>query len=100
MCDAVLRLQRDYVSRHARRLELEGEVVPVFGPSPGFKDLKWMRPVFAGETIIYSNKNVSIRKSRSRAGWWIIEVLSTGKTTDGKQVISFVSFALVSIPAN
>ena len=27
---------------------------PEFGPSPGFKNLKWLKPVYAGETVTFT----------------------------------------------
>ena len=30
-----------------------GEEVAVWGPSPGFRDLRWIKPVLAGDTVGY-----------------------------------------------
>ena len=44
--------------RNRQKLEAEirarGEEIAIWGPSPGFRDVKWPRPVFAGDTITYS----------------------------------------------
>ena len=42
-------------ARQAREAEATaaGETIARWGPSPGFKDLKWPKPVFAGETITF-----------------------------------------------
>jgi acyl dehydratase len=43
-------------TRQKREAEItaRGEEIAVWGPSPGFRDVKWPRPVFAGDTITYS----------------------------------------------
>ena len=43
--------------------------VPDFGPSPGFKNLKWLKPVYAGETITFTRTgSPTARSPRARAG--------------------------------
>ena len=32
---------------------------PVFGPSPGFSNLKWLKPVFAGETVTFTRTGIA-----------------------------------------
>src|SRR5438270_1392020 len=32
-----------------------GEKIAVWGPSPGFRELRWIRPVLAGDTIDFVN---------------------------------------------
>ena len=34
---------------------------PVFGPSPGFRNLKWLKPVYAGEHFRYATLNQAFR---------------------------------------
>ncbi|MEZ5853091.1 MAG: MaoC family dehydratase [Hyphomicrobiaceae bacterium] len=42
-------------TRQAREAELAANGVEIarWGPSPGFKDVKWPRPVFVGDTVTY-----------------------------------------------
>ena len=42
-----------------------GEEVAVWGPSPGFRELRWIRPVLAGDTISFSNQVETKRTSES-----------------------------------
>ena len=35
------------------QLKAEGKTLPVMGPSPGITNLKWLRPVFAGDSVHY-----------------------------------------------
>ena len=54
--------------RLAREAASRGEEVAVWGPSPGFRDLRWIRPVLAGDTVAYVNVVTDKRTSRDPAG--------------------------------
>ena len=62
--------------------------VAVAGPSPGFANMKWLRPVTAGETISYFTKVTGTRQL-ARPGWGMIELFNTGLAADGAVVFSF-----------
>ena len=47
----------------------------MWGPSPGFRDLKWLKPVLAGETLSGSVTIVSKRVSSKRPEMGIFECL-------------------------
>ena len=47
---ALMRLQVDYFAALAN----QGETLPRFGMSPGFDNLKWLKPVYAGDRVAYS----------------------------------------------
>ena len=63
--------------------------VPQLGPSPGFKDLKWLRPVYAGDTIRYSSTLTNKRASASRPGWGIATHHNTAENQRGEPVFEF-----------
>jgi acyl dehydratase len=63
---------------------------PAMGSSPGFKDLVWHRPVYAGDTISFASTLVSKRPSASRPGWGLIFSRNTGTNQKGELVYSFV----------
>ena len=65
------------------------------GPSPGFRDLRWIRPVLAGDTINFATEVVSMRASSSRPGWGIVEGRKTGVNQRGELVFSMVAIAFV-----
>jgi acyl dehydratase len=65
------------------------------GPSPGFNDLKWLKPVFAGDTITYRSEVVERRRSRSRPGWGLIAIRNSGRNQHGEEVMSFIGHAFV-----
>src|SRR6201992_4438675 len=47
--------------RQAREMAARGEKVAVWGPSPGFRELRWIKPVLAGDTIGYASVVGSLR---------------------------------------
>ncbi len=63
--------------------------VPQLGPSPGFTDLKWLRPVYAGDTIHYASTLTDRRASASRPGWGIATHHNTARNQRGEPVFAF-----------
>lgn len=70
---------------------------PVFGPSPGFSNLKWPKPVFAGETVTYTSRGIAHRPIASRPGWRILTGRAGGTDSTGATVIEFDSAVLVQM---
>lgn len=68
---------------------------PVFGPSPGFENLKWLRPVYAGETISFWRRAETHRALSSRPGWRVMVVVCGADDASGATVIQFDSSVLV-----
>lgn len=75
----------------ARRLAAEGLQAPRLGPSPGFRDLKWLNPVYAGDTVTYAVTLLEARALASRPGWRINTLLCEGENQHGEAVIRFES---------
>ena len=75
-------------SRSGAAREALGMPVAVGGPSPGFTDLKWLRPVHVGQTVRYELAITGKRRA-SRSGWGMINTLNTGHLSDGTLVFSF-----------
>jgi acyl dehydratase len=63
-----------------------GETVATSGPSPGIRDLRWLRPVLAGDTISFSTGIVSKRVSESRPGWGVLQTRADGVNQRGEHV--------------
>lgn len=63
--------------------------VPSLGPSPGFHDLKWLKPVFAGDELTYAVRIVEARPSASRPGWGLVTQHSTAVNQNGEPVFAF-----------
>lgn len=85
----------DHRKREAEAMLARGERVPQVGPSPGFRDLRWYRPVFAGDTVSYAVEVVEMRISQSKPGRGIVNMLGYGINQDGVRVISFQSATFV-----
>ena len=65
------------------------------GPSPGFDDLKWLKPVYAGDTITFSTEVIEKRESRSRPDWGLIRFRNIGVNQDGAEVLTIVGAVYV-----
>jgi acyl dehydratase len=70
---------------------------PEFGPSPGFKNLKWLKPVYAGATISFTRTGVGHRPLASRTGWHVLSILAEGFDSTGAKVIEFENSVLVKV---
>ncbi|WP_319775422.1 MaoC family dehydratase [Breoghania sp.] len=65
------------------------------GPSPGFENMKWTRPVYVGDTISYSTKPVSKELLPKRPGWGIVTSENAGVNQHGERVFEFTARVLV-----
>ena len=72
-----------------------GERIAQMGPSPGIDDLKWLKPVYAGDTVTYGLEISGKRESRSRPGWGLVSFANTGVNQKGEPVISFTGHVFV-----
>jgi acyl dehydratase len=90
-----MRLMVDYRQRFDDERRERGEPVVQLGASPGFRDLKWLRPVYAGDTIRYRSEVVELRASKSRPGWGLMSLRNSGANQNGEPVLSFVSTVFI-----
>jgi acyl dehydratase len=81
--------------RLAKEAAARGEKVAVWGPSPGFRELRWIKPVLAGDTIRFASEVESRRTSEKRPGWGIVQFRNTGINQRGDLVFSFLGTAFV-----
>jgi acyl dehydratase len=72
------------LKRHAK-----GEGLPEIGPSPGFSNLKWLRPIYPGDTVSYRCKVMSKRELASRPKWGLVHSLNEGFNQHGQLVFGF-----------
>ncbi|TIT12973.1 MAG: MaoC family dehydratase [Mesorhizobium sp.] len=86
-----------------KRMETEGVrwtgpgPQPEFGPSPGFRNLKWLKPVYAGETVTFTRTALAHRPLARRPGWNLLTLRSEGLDSTGDKVIEFDSAVLVKV---
>ena len=74
-----------------------GNPRPVLGPSPGFEDLKWIKPVYAGDTITYYGTFVGKRPLKSRPGWAMLDALNEGVNQDGTLIYTFNGHVMIGM---
>lgn len=90
-----MRLMVDYRRRMSEAARARGEPVAAMGPALGFRELKWLKPVFVGDTIDYASEVIETRASQSCPGVGLLSILSTGVNQHGELVITFVSTTFV-----
>jgi acyl dehydratase len=81
--------------RQMQEAVARGEKVVVWGPSPGFRDLRWLKPVLAGDTIAYATEVAAKRTSEKRPEWGIVEARNTGTNQRGELAFSLLATAFV-----
>jgi acyl dehydratase len=81
--------------RLAQETAARGEQVAAWGPSPGFRELRWIKPVLVGDTISYANVVETKRTSEKRPEWGILQGRNTGTNQHGEVVFSFLATAFV-----
>ena len=90
-----MRLMVEYQRREDDARRARGEPVAGLGPSPGFRDLKWLKPVYAGDTVTYATEVIETRTSNSRPQWGLMSIRNSGVNQKGEPVISFISVVFV-----
>ncbi|MCI9864797.1 MaoC family dehydratase [Rhizobium skierniewicense] len=83
-----------YWGKEVRRLTSEGIEPPKLGPSPGFRNLKWLRPVYAGDDVTYFATMIASRPLASRPGILLNTTLNEGVNQHGETVVTFESNVL------
>ena len=68
----------------------------MFGPSPGFQDMRWLKPVFAGDSITYATKPIEKRPLATRPEWGLLASENTGANQHGTEVFRFTGLVFVT----
>jgi acyl dehydratase len=90
-----MRLMVEYRRRMAETMRARGEPVAGVGPALGFRELKWLKPVYVGDTIDYRSEVIETRVSNSRPRSGLLTFRSTGVNQNGELVISFESTTFI-----
>ena len=90
-----MRLMVDHRRNLDDQARARGERTATVGPALGFRDLKWLKPVYVGDTIDYKIEVVEKRVSARRPGFGLMTMRSTGVNQKGEMVISFVATPFV-----
>lgn len=67
-----------------------------FGPASGFANLRWLKPVYAGDTISYATEVREKLNSKSRPGWGLLKAYNSGTNQYGDLVVDFETVVLVA----
>jgi len=93
----MMRLQVAYFRKRAEAAAARGAPTAQLGPSPGFDDLKWLKPVYAGDTIAFAGRVVAKRASQSRPGWGIVSIATTGTKASGEPAFTITGHVFVAM---
>ncbi|BAF90150.1 MaoC-like dehydratase [Azorhizobium caulinodans ORS 571] len=85
----------DRQKRDVAEASAGGAPVAKLGPSPGFKDLHWLKPVYVGDTITYATEVKDKQTSKSRPQWGLLFAHNTGTNQHGDLVLEFESVVFV-----
>jgi acyl dehydratase len=78
-------------------LAAAGKPLPDIGPSPGFKNMKWLKPVYAGDVVSYFTTAIRVRPLASRPGWGIASTCCEGVNQQGILVFSFEGAVMTAL---
>ncbi len=78
-----------YCLRAAHRLRAEGQPVPQIGPSPGFKDMRWLKPVYAGDVITFRSWAERKVDVTSKPNWGLLIISNEGCNQNNELVFTF-----------
>lgn len=68
---------------------------PALGPSPGFENLRWLRPVYVGDEVTYTATVASKRVLATRPDFGLATFEVEGRNQDGIPVFTFLGKVLV-----
>ena len=74
----------------------QGLPSPAGGPSPGFTNLRWIKPVYPGDTLTFSSRVIEKRMT-SKPGWGLIFSDNSGVNQHGERVYEFRGSAFVPL---
>ncbi len=86
-----LRLLVDERNREGDLMRFRGERPARYGPSPGFEKLRWLKPVFVGDTVRFTTRIIEKRDWRSRPDLGLAIFQNEGTNQHGELVFSLIS---------
>ncbi len=81
-----------------KEMHAKGLPVPSGGPSPGFTNLRWIKPVYVGDTISFASRVIEKRPT-SRPGWGLMFSDNSGTNQHGERVYEFRGSAFIQTRA-
>ena len=86
----------DFIGRETEQAKRRGEPPVRYGVSPGFDDLKWLKPVDPGDTVTFTGEVIAKRRSKSRPGWGVLTLATRGANQNGEPVFAVTSHLFVA----
>jgi acyl dehydratase len=90
-----LRLMVTDRQRRQAELRRRGEPVARTGPSPGLRDLQWLKPVYVGDTISFAHEIVELRALADRPDVGLRVSRNTGVNQHGDLVYAVLSSTFI-----
>jgi acyl dehydratase len=87
-----------FIGREMKRLKAEGLEPPRIGPSPGFSELQWLKPVYVGDTITFFMTPIDSRTINGKRRYMLNSALSEGVNQHGETVLRFKSNLIEFFP--
>jgi acyl dehydratase len=71
------------------KLRAAGRTVPIYGPSPGFKNLRWIKPVMVGDTLEYRHRITGKVDLKSRPDRGMLQSVTQARNQSGVLVFEY-----------
>ena len=71
-----------------------GARLATYGPSPGFRDLRWLKPVYVGDTVAYRTRLIEKIDLKSRPNRGLLANAVQGRNQKGEIVFAVTSLIL------
>ncbi|MFO1090556.1 MAG: MaoC/PaaZ C-terminal domain-containing protein [Hyphomicrobiales bacterium] len=88
-----------FLDRIRAEARARGDVVPPSGPSPGFEDMEWLRPVYTGDIVRYTILVTGKRDLKSRPEWGLVLTRIEGRNQENAVVFRFTGKLLIATKA-
>lgn len=89
------RLRAQAWARQHEELRRMGRKVPRIGPSPGFRDLRWLRPVRPGDTLVFTSEVTAKKPSGTRPEWGLVFTRESAADLSGTPALEFTNCVFV-----
>jgi acyl dehydratase len=89
VCAAAMKVNIANIYARAHEIVRAGGTPPKLGPSPGFRNLKWLKPVFAEDNVIFFQRYNFDVPVPNRPGRHVCDISFEGRNDKGETVISF-----------
>lgn len=86
---------RYFLAHWARAQAAVGGPPAEAGPSPGIRDLRWPKPVHAGDTVTFGHEILDLRDAPKRPGWGLLVAQASATNQKGELVLTFRSAKFV-----